>query len=59
MAKLILLGILLYMTVIPVALAKRASPKRTMRTIQILTFIGVILWALACRHYYPVLVPRE
>jgi hypothetical protein len=59
MAKLILLGILIYMTIIPLALARKPSPKRTMRTLQILTFIGVIIWALACRHYYPVLVPRE
>jgi hypothetical protein len=59
MAKLILLAILLYMTIVPVALAQKASPKRTLRNIQVMTFIAVIIWAVACRHYYPILVPRE
>jgi hypothetical protein len=59
MAKLILLGILIYMTIVPVVLAQKPSPKRTMRSIQIMMFIGVIIWALACRRYYPQLVPVE
>jgi hypothetical protein len=59
MAKLILLSIMIYMTVLPVAVAQRPSPKRTLRNVQILTFVGVVLWALACRKYYPELVPIE
>jgi hypothetical protein len=59
MAKLILLSIMVYMTVVPVSLAQRPSPKRTMRTVQILTFVGVVIWALACRTWYPRLVPVE
>jgi hypothetical protein len=59
MAKLILLSIMIYMTVVPVMVSQRPSPKRTLRAIQILTLLGVLLWALACRKYYPELVPVE
>jgi hypothetical protein len=59
MAKLIILSILLFMSIVPIALARRPSPKRTLRMIQIMTFFAVIAWALACRIWYPQLVPLE
>jgi hypothetical protein len=59
LAKLILLSIVFFMAVVPLALATRPAPKRTMRLIQILTFVAVLLWALACRRWYPQLVPVE
>jgi hypothetical protein len=59
MAKLIILSIVLYMSIFPVVMARRSSPKRTLRTIQIVTLVVVFLWALACRIWYPQLVPLE
>jgi hypothetical protein len=57
--KLILLSIVIFTAVVPVTLASRPAPRRTLRLIQILTFIAVFLWALACRRWYPQLVPVE
>jgi hypothetical protein len=59
MAKLIPLSIVLFMAIVPIALATRPAPRRTLRIIQILTLVAVLLWALACRRWYPELVPAE
>jgi hypothetical protein len=58
-AKLILLGIVIYMTIVPATLAGRPGPRRTLKMIQWLTFVAVFVWALACRRCYPQLVPVE
>jgi hypothetical protein len=47
------------MAIVPIALATRPAPRRTLRIIQILTLVAVLLWALACRRWYPELVPAE
>ena len=59
MSSLILLSIVIFMSVVPVTLASRRAPRRTLRTLQILMFVAVLLWALACREWYPKLVPVE
>jgi hypothetical protein len=59
MAKLIILSILLFMSIYPAAMARRPSPKRTAKTVQIVTFVAVLVWAIACRIWYPQLVPLE
>ena len=53
MAKLILLGIVFFTTLVPIACATRSHPERSLRTIQILTVLAAFAWAVACRHYYP------
>ena len=59
MSKLIILSILLFMSIFPIAMARRPSPKRTVRTIQIVTLFAVLTWAFVCRIWYPQLVPLE
>jgi hypothetical protein len=59
MAKLILLSIILYMTILPVYFAGKSSPKRRLKTIQTWLIVAVIVWAIACREWYPALVPVE
>jgi hypothetical protein len=56
MAKLILLLVILFSVLVPVALCTRPSPRRVLRTIQILTFGVVLLWGYLCLTYYPQLV---
>jgi hypothetical protein len=53
MAKLILLGIVIFTTLAPIAYATRSRPERSLRTIQLLTVLAAFVWAVACRHYYP------
>ncbi|MGH7435608.1 MAG: hypothetical protein ACRENE_08030 [Polyangiaceae bacterium] len=53
MAKLIVLGIVLFTALAPIPYATRSHPRRNLRTIQVLTVLAVFAWAVACRHYYP------
>ncbi len=53
MAKLILIGIVFFTALVPMAYAKRNGPERNLRTVQILTVLAAFAWALACRHCYP------
>jgi hypothetical protein len=59
LAKLILLSIVLFMSLVPVAVSTTKAPKRTLRIVQVLTLLAVFAWALACRECYPSLVPVE
>ena len=59
MAKLILLSIVLYMTILPIYLAGKPAPKRRLKAIQTWLILAVIVWAIACREWYPALVPVE
>ena len=59
MAKLILLSIVLFTVIVPIALSSRPSPKRALRNVQIATFVAVFIWAYACRVWYPQLVTFE
>ena len=59
MASLIPLSIVFFMAIVPIALATRPAPRRTLRVIQVLTLVAVLLWALACRRWYPQLIPVE
>ena len=59
MAKLILLAIVLFTSVLPLVESSSANPRRTIRRIQILTALGVFVWAYACRTWYPQLVHVE
>ena len=59
MVSLIPLSIVLFMAIVPIALATRPAPRRTLRVLQVLTLVAVLLWALACRRWYPQLIPAE
>ena len=59
MAKLILLSIVLVTVTIPMILSTRKSPKRTLRTIQIISLVFVVIWAWMCLTIYPQLVPVD
>lgn len=52
MAKLILLGIVLFTALLPIWYAKRAAPEKNLRTIQLLTLVAAFFWAVACRNCY-------
>jgi hypothetical protein len=58
-AKLILLSVVLVSMIIPIRLATRASPKRTLRRVQWTIVAFVFVWALLCIVWYPALVPLE
>ncbi len=59
MAKLILLGIVLFTSILPVTVSASKNPRRTIKRIQIMTGIAVCIWAYLCRNWYPELVPVE
>jgi hypothetical protein len=56
MAKLIVLSIVLFMSIIPIVFSTTKSPQRVLRTIQWATFFVTLIWAWACRVWYPQLV---
>jgi hypothetical protein len=57
MAKLLLLGIVLFTAILPVLFVSSRSPKRALRTIQILCFLGVVFWSYLARVWYPIYAP--
>ena len=59
MAKLILLGIVLFTTILPLLASSSSNPRRAVKWIQIVTFVAVLIWAYFCRTWYPALVPIE
>jgi hypothetical protein len=59
MEKLIVLSIVLFTAIVPLALASSKAPKRTIRRIQIWSLVAAFVWAYACRTWYPQLVPVE
>lgn len=59
MAKLITLVVILWSVLVPIAMCTRPAPKRVLRSIQILTFGVVVIWAYLCLAYYPQLVPVD
>jgi hypothetical protein len=58
-AKLIILSIVIFMIVVPMMMASTKSPKKALKRIQILLCVFAILWAIACRVWYPSLVPID
>lgn len=57
MAKLLLLGIVLYSAIMPLLLSKTSSPKRTLRKIWLLHVLGVMVWSYLALRLYPVYAP--
>jgi hypothetical protein len=56
MAKLILLLLILFSTLVPIFAAGTKTPKKTLRTVQIATVIMTFVWAYLCVTYYPTMV---
>jgi hypothetical protein len=56
MAKLILLLLILFSTLVPLTVAGSKTPKRTIRNVQIATAVMTFVWAYLCLTYYPQLV---
>jgi hypothetical protein len=52
MAKLYLLSIIIFTSLVPIAMRMRRNPQSTVRTIQIATIVAVFFWAYACRSCY-------
>jgi hypothetical protein len=59
LSKLILLSIVAFMTIVPLAVSTTKAPRRALRLTQVATLLAVLVWALACRECYPRLVPVE
>jgi hypothetical protein len=55
-AKLIILSIVLFPSIVPAFLAATSQPRRWLKRIQIGMFFATILWAYYCRTWYPQLV---
>jgi hypothetical protein len=56
MEKLILLSIILFTTIVPLATSAAKRPDRTLRKVQWATFVFTFVWAYCCRRWYPQLV---
>jgi hypothetical protein len=57
MAKLILLLMTIFSTLVPLFAASSKKPaKRTLRSLQIATVVVTFVWAYLCLTYYPQLV---
>jgi hypothetical protein len=59
MASLILLSLILFSVIVPVALSTTKSPRNTLRKIQMATLIAVGIWAYLALTYYPQLVTLD
>jgi hypothetical protein len=59
MVKLIPLSIVLASIIIPILLAEKPGPKKTVRTLQVTMAIVTLAWALLCLHVYPAYVLPE
>lgn len=59
MPKLILLSILLFTVGVPIVMAKRPAPHRSLRALQLWTVVAALAWAYACLTWYPQLVPID
>jgi hypothetical protein len=59
MAKLIILSIIFFTVGVPIAMSTRPAPRRTVRTIQILTVVYIFIWAYMCLNWYPQLTPLD
>ena len=57
MAKLLLLGIVLYSAIVPLLFATTSAPKRAVRNLWILHLIGVVVWSYLALVKYPIYVP--
>jgi hypothetical protein len=57
LAKLLLLGIVLYSAVMPVMLSTAPSPKRALRNVWILHLVGVLIWSYLALNKYEVYAP--
>ena len=56
MAKLILLGMIILSVAMPMALAERSAPKKSLRLIWTVTLAAALVWAILCTQVYPLLV---
>jgi len=59
LAKLILLAIVFFTSIVPLAASSATNARLTIRRIQIWTVLAVLVWAYACRAWYPQLVHVE
>jgi hypothetical protein len=59
LAKLIVLAVILFTSIVPLVASSSNNPRRTIRRIQIWTCVAVFVWAYLCRTWYPALVPVE
>lgn len=52
MAKLIPLSLVLLSVVLPIALAVRPNPARTIRKVHVTIAVYIVIWAYLCLHVY-------
>jgi hypothetical protein len=59
MASLILLSLILFSVIVPVAVSTTKSPRKTVRKVQIATVFAVCIWAYLALTYYPQIVSLD
>jgi hypothetical protein len=59
MAKLILLLLILFTTLFPIAVQGSKSPRRTLKTVQLSALVMTFVWAYLTLTYYPQLQPAD
>ena len=59
MGKLIILSIVLVSFGLPIYLSTRPQPARTLKRMQGIMFLYILLWSYLCLHWYPILVPLK
>jgi hypothetical protein len=58
-AKLIILSIVLVSFAVPMWLAASAQPRRTLRRVQRIILVYIVVWAFLCLYWYPDLVSLQ
>jgi hypothetical protein len=53
MAKLVLLLVILFSTLVPLFASGARSPRRSVKKVQLGTIVMVFVWAYLCLTYYP------
>jgi uncharacterized membrane protein len=57
LAKALLLGIVWFTAIVPLALATARNPKRALRTVCIISLLGIAFWSYLALVRYPIYVP--
>ena len=56
MAKLIILSIVLMSFAVPIWFSTAPQPRRTIRRVQTIMLVYIVIWAIMCLRWYPDIV---
>lgn len=59
MAKLIILSIVFMSFLIPIRYSTQPNPQKSLKRVQVILLIFIVVWSVLCLRWYPALVPLE